>query len=156
VKNVFNNGVAGEAFFIINFGILPQLRFDFSLSHFDLKTLENEALGSVTGSSQMFGGVVGTRIPIIPGGPVRPYILIGFGGFNVNNTINPSNGQPSQSASEWKFGLDAGAGLAIYFWRMEAYAEGRIQNVYQSGAGVINYHNIQAVPVTFGLAFAAF
>jgi len=132
------------------------VRFDFSLSHFDLKTLENEALGSVTGSSQMFGGVVGTRIPIIPGGPVRPYILLGFGAFNVNNTFNPTNGQPSVNTSDWKFGLDAGAGIAIYFWRMEAFAEGRIQNVYQSGTGFINYHNIQAVPATVGLSIAVF
>jgi hypothetical protein len=48
--------------------------------------------------------------------------------------------------------IDGGAGIALKIGRLEAFIEGRVQNVY-TNEGAIDASTIRAVPVTFGILF---
>ncbi|HEY2375132.1 MAG TPA: outer membrane beta-barrel protein [Gemmatimonadaceae bacterium] len=145
-RNAFKTGVQGQGFLLVNLGGFP-LRLNLGYQHFDLA----QALqASQTGSSNILGGVAGTQIDLVPG-PVRPYLLAGLGGFNVMNSLTAPSGQ-STSTSQFNFGLDGGAGLAINIGRLSAFVEGRVQNVYTQH-GATNLKSIQSVPVSFGILF---
>ncbi len=145
-RNAFKNGVQGQGFLLFNLGGFP-LRLNLGYQHFDLA----QALqASQTGSSNILGGVAGTQIDLLHG-PVRPYVLAGVGGFNVMNSLTPTSG-PSTSTSQFNFGLDGGAGLAISIGRLSAFVEGRVQNVYTQH-GMTDMKSIQSVPVSFGILF---
>jgi hypothetical protein len=58
----------------------------------------------------------------------------------------------STSTSQFSFGLDGGAGLAVSIGRLSAFVEGRVQNVYTQ-KGMTNLKSIQSVPVSFGILF---
>ncbi len=47
---------------------------------------------------------------------------------------------------------DGGAGIQVRLFGIDAFVEGRINNVY-TDKGVIDRRSIQMVPVTFGLIF---
>ena len=145
-RNALKNGVQGQGFLLFNLGGFP-LRLNLGYQHFDLA----QALqASQTGSSNILGGVAGTQIDLLHG-PVRPYLLAGVGGFNVMNSITATSGQ-STSSSQFNFGLDGGAGLAISIGRLSAFVEGRVQNVYTQH-GMTDLRSIQSVPVSFGILF---
>lgn len=145
-RNALKNGVQGQGFLLFNLGGFP-LRLNLGYQHFDLA----QALqASQTGSSNILGGVAGTQIDVLHG-PVRPYLLAGVGGFNVMNSVTTASGQ-STSTSQFNFGLDGGAGLAISIGRLSAFVEGRVQNVYTQH-GMTDLKSIQSVPVSFGILF---
>lgn len=145
-RNALKNGVQGQGFLLFNLGGFP-LRLNLGYQHFDLA----QALqASQTGSSNILGGVAGTQIDVLHG-PVRPYLLAGVGGFNVMNSVTTASGQ-SSSTSQFNFGLDGGAGLAISIGRLSAFVEGRVQNVYTQH-GMTDLKSIQSVPVSFGILF---
>ena len=53
--------------------------------------------------------------------------------------------------------IDGGGGLSLALGRFSASAEGRVQNVYTKTGGFIkSAKQIQAVPVSFGLAVGLF
>lgn len=145
-RNALKNGVQGEGFLLVSLGGFP-LRLNLGYQHFDLA----QALqASQTGSSNIVGGVAGTQIDLLRG-PVRPYLLAGLGGFNVMNSLTASGGH-STSTSQFNFGLDGGAGVAVSIGRLSAFVEGRVQNVYTQH-GATNLKSIQSVPVSFGILF---
>ena len=145
-RNALKNGVQGQGFVLLNVGGFP-LRLNLGYQHFSLA----QALSaSQSGSSDILGGVAGTQIDLLHG-PVRPYLLAGLGGFNVMNQLTPANGQAT-STSQFNFGLDGGAGLAVSLGRLSAFVEGRVQNVYTQH-GATNLRSIQSVPVSFGVMF---
>lgn len=153
-RNAFKTGVQGQGFLLFNLGGFP-LRLNLGYQHFSLADALKSAQsglggGTTDGSSNILGGVAGTQINLLPG-PVRPYILAGVGGFNVTNMLTPSSG-PSTSTSQFNWGLDGGAGLAISIGRLSAFVEGRVQNVY-TPKGMTNLKSIQSVPVSFGILF---
>jgi len=145
-RNALKNGVQGQGFLLVNLGGFP-FRLNLGYQHFDLAQVLQ---GSQTGSSNIVGGVAGTQIDLLRG-PVRPYLLAGLGGFNVMNSVTASGGA-STSTSQFNFGLDGGAGLAVSIGRLSAFVEGRVQNVYTQH-GATNLKSIQAVPVSFGVLF---
>jgi hypothetical protein len=145
-RNAFKNGVQGQGFLLVNLGGFP-LRLNLGYQHFDLA----RALGAAqSGSSNILGGVAGTQIDLLHG-PVRPYLLAGVGGFNVMNQLTAASGQ-AMSTSQFNFGLDSGAALAVSLGRLSAFLEGRVQNVYTQH-GATNLRSIQSVPVSFGVMF---
>jgi hypothetical protein len=156
----YNSSFQGEAIVIINLGILPELRFSFGYQRFDLKQQVLNSLGYSNangGYNAILNGVAGTRIDLMRG-PVRPYITLGVGAFNIKTVIDSAktsgSSYSSSSPTTTKFGIDGGAGLALHFGRVEAFGEGRVQNVFTNNGLITSAKQIQAVPVTFGFTFA--
>jgi hypothetical protein len=147
--DVFENGVNGQAFVLVTPPGFPTLRFNLGYQKFDLK----EALqaGAATGQSTMLSGVAGLSINLFNAGPIRPYVTAGVGAFNLTDKV--TTGAGSASESSLRFGVDGGGGLALRLGRLEAFIEGRLQNVYTSEKGLIDTKTIQAVPITFGIIF---
>lgn len=147
--DVFKRGVNGQAFLLISPPGIPPLRLNLGYQKFDLK--EAFLAGATTGESQMLSGVAGTSIDLFRLGPIRPYVTAGVGAFNLTDKLMSDTG--STSVSSLKFGIDGGAGLALKIGRLEAFVEGRVQNVYTSEKGMIDRKTIQSIPLSFGLIF---
>jgi len=144
----YRNGVTGQGFLLINLGVLPAIRLNLGYSRFDFRNaLAGEAQ---SGNGQILSGVAGMRVNLLPG-KVRPYLVAGVGAFNIRNTVNVDGSGPV-SQSDTKFGIDGGAGLAFTIGRIDAFVEGRVQNVY-TDQGVIDTKSIRTIPVTFGIIF---
>jgi hypothetical protein len=154
--DVLKRGVNGQAFVLINLPGLPSIRLNLGYQKFDLKEALLAAAtgtepGQTPGQSQMISGVAGTSINLFQLGPIRPYITAGVGAFNLKDTFASDTG--STSVSSLKFGIDGGGGLAIRLGRLEAFVEGRVQNVYTSDKGLVDTKSIQSIPVSFGIIF---
>lgn len=153
-KNALKTGVHAQGFALLN--LLPSipLRLNLGYQKLDLKTVLGSAQQTAipSGTTDILSGVAGTQIELLHG-PLRPYIVAGVGGFNVKNSINPTSGTTtSVSNSQFKFGVDGGAGIALGVGRLSAFVEGKVQNIYTE-KGAINLKNIQTVPVSFGIMF---
>lgn len=156
------NGVGGRGFLLVQLpGGFPVLRFDLGYQRFDLKNalLGQETGGPLasTGTNRILSGVGGLTINLLHG-PVRPYLTAGIGGFQVKTTVDSAaaGGIPS-SRSNFNFGVDGGAGLAVNLGRVSAFTEGRVENVYTKDAGFIrSAKSIQSVLVSFGLTVGLF
>lgn len=146
-RNAFKNGINGQAFLMIDPGIGLPLRFNLGYQKFDLK---DALLAGATGHNTILSGVGGITMNVFSLGPLRPYLTAGVGAFNVRQSLEGSGEEISESTTE--FGIDGGAGLAVKLGRLEAFIEGRIQNVY-TDQGVIDSKSIRAIPVTFGILF---
>jgi hypothetical protein len=141
-KEALKSGVNGQGYLLLDTGVLPPLRFNIGYQRFSLK---DALTGGADEHSSILSGVAGLSINLLSLGPVRTYVTAGLGAFNISQST-------AGSTSTTKFGVDAGAGLALKFGRLEGFIEGRVQNVY-TDAGFINQKNIQSIPVTFGLLF---
>ncbi len=154
-RTALKQGVQAQAFVLVNLLRGVPLRFNLGYQKFELK----QALGAATmpgtaadtGSTQILAGVAGTQIDLLHG-PVRPYVTLGLGGFDVRGLMTAAAGSPATSVSQLKFGIDGGAGLAIRIGRLDGFVEGHLQNVY-TDRGLIDARSIQAVPVSFGVLF---
>jgi opacity protein-like surface antigen len=155
------NGVGGRGFVLIQLpGGFPALRFDVGYQRFDLK---NALLGQegadplgTTGTNRILSGVGGLTINLLHG-PVRPYLTAGLGAFSVKTTIDSSSLGGPTARSNFNFGVDGGAGLAVSLGRVSAFGEGRVENVYTKDAGFIkSAKSIQSVLVSFGLTVGVF
>lgn len=142
--DALKTGVNGQGYVLVDPGLGIPLRVNLGYQKFDYQ----DALlgGGATGDSQMLSGLAGLSVNVLPMGPLRPYVTGALGAFRLKETSG------GVSASSTRFGIDGGAGLALKLGRMEAFVEGRVQNVYTE-AGVIDAKSIRAVPVTFGLLF---
>lgn len=152
--DVLKTGVNGQGYLLIEPGIgFPTIRLNLGYTRFNFK---NAVLGGVnsTGQSDILSGVGGLTMPLFSLGPIRPYVTAGVGAFNVKDEIEAAEaaGSATASTSKLRFGVDGGAGLTLKLGRLEAFAEGRVQNVY-TDQGAINPKNIQSIPVTFGIIF---
>ena len=152
-RTALKHGVHAQAFVLVNLLRGMPLRFNLGYQKFDLK----QTLGATTspaasspGSTEILAGVAGTQLDLLHG-PVRPYITLGLGGFDVRNVMTAAAGG-SSSISQLKFGLDGGAGISLKIGRLDAFLEGHLQNVYTQ-RGLIDAKSIQAVPVSFGVLF---
>jgi len=158
----YKNSFQGEGVVVINLGILPELRFTFGYQRFNFKQQLLTSLGypqATGGYNNVLNGVAGTRIDLIRG-PVRPYLTLGVGAFNFKTTIDTTassgysgSGTPA-FASQTKFGLNGGAGIALHTGRIEAFVEGTVQNVYTNSGFISSAKQIQAIPISFGLLFS--
>ncbi len=149
-RNALKNGVQGQGFVLLN--LLPglPLRFNLGYQKFNLKDALT-AGGAVDGDTRILSGVAGAQLNLLRG-PLRPYITAGLGGFNVQQTLTSTASPASVSNSQFKFGVDGGAGIALNIGRIAAFVEGKVQNIY-TDQGAINVKSIQAVPVSFGIIF---
>lgn len=152
-RAALKQGVQAQAFVLVNLLRGVPLRFNLGYQKFDLKRALSGASSPTTiadtGSTRILAGVAGTQIDILHG-PVRPYITLGLGGFDVTNMMAAAAG--TSSVSQLRFGIDGGAGLALRIGRLDAFVEGHLQNVYTE-RGLVDARSIQAVPVSFGVLF---
>jgi hypothetical protein len=157
----YKSSFQGQAYLVINLGILPELRFNFGYERFNLKQQLLTSLGipeATDAHNNILAGIAGTRIDLIRG-PVRPYLTLGVGAFNFKTVVDTGTATMKGSTSSTgttKFGLDGGAGLAVHVGRIEAFVEGRVQNVYTDKGFITSAKQIQAVPVTGGILFSLF
>ncbi len=145
--DALKSGVNGQAYVLLNPGI--PLRFNVGYQKFNFKDALLAGAGE-NGSSQILSGVAGLSINLLQLGPIRPYITAGAGAFSLKDEFTA--GGTSTSTTNTKFGIDGGGGIALRLGRLEAFVEGRVQNVY-TDQGVIDTKSIRAVPVTFGILF---
>jgi opacity protein-like surface antigen len=102
------------------------------------------------GTGTLIGGLGGITVGM-PAGPIRPYLTVGLGAFNVASEVDGA------STSATKFGIDAGVGVQLKLGSIGAFVEGRLQNVFNSDTGTagtqqtLDNLKTQIVPVTFGL-----
>jgi hypothetical protein len=153
----FDRSFQGQAYIVINLGILPELRFNFGYQRLDFKRDFLNSVGiptSTTAYNSTMTGIAGTRIDLLKL-PVRPYLTLGVGAFNVKTVIDTTGtgGHSVTSPAHLNFGLDGGAGIAANIGRFEAFTEARVQNVYSNKGFINSAKQIQAVPVSFGLLF---
>jgi hypothetical protein len=146
-RKAFENGINGQAYLLVSSGFLPPFRINLGYEKFDLK---DAILGGATGESTILSGVAALSFNLFQLGPVRPYVVAGFGAFNIKDVLESAGGEAETSSTH--FGIDGGAGLALRIGPIEGFIEGRVQNVYTE-AGVVDAKNIRAIPVTFGILF---
>jgi hypothetical protein len=147
--DAFDNGINGQAFLLIDPGLGFPIRLNLGYQKFDWK--EAVLSGVTGGESQILSGVAGLSFDLFRVGPVRPYVMAGVGAFNLKETLE-GVATADASTTTTNFGIDGGAGIALKLGRLEAFIEGRVQNVY-THEGVIDSSTIRAVPVTFGILF---
>jgi hypothetical protein len=141
--DALENGVNGQAYLLLDPGLGFPIRINLGYQKFDFK---EAILGSAAGESEMLSGMAGLTFDLFNLGPLRPYVTAGLGAFRLKGTIDQT------SATDTRFGIDGGGGLALRLGRLEAFVEGRLQNVYTE-QGLIDTESIRAIPVTFGLLF---
>jgi hypothetical protein len=163
----FSGSFQGQAYVVINLGILPELRFNLGYQRWNFKQQLLNNLGyptTASGYNNVLAGIGGTRIDLMRG-PIRPYLTLGIGAFNFKSTVDtitstgtahstPTVSQSTLNQSSLKFGLDGGAGLAVHVGRVDVFGEARVQNVYTNKGFITSAKQIQAVPLTFGFLFA--
>jgi opacity protein-like surface antigen len=147
--DALKNGINGQAYLLLDPGLGFPLRFNAGYQKFDYKAIGLDPL-TTDGNSQILSGVAGLSINLIQLGPLRPYLTAGLGAFEVKDEFTTAG--TSASTSAMKFGIDGGGGLALRLGRLEAFVEGRVQNVY-TDQGAIDAKSIRAVPLTFGILF---
>lgn len=149
VRDALENGINGQAFVLIDTGVLPPFRVNLAYQKFDYR----DVLGSgVQGNTRILSGVAAVNLSLFTVGPLRPYVVAGIGAFGVRDAIEAGTSGPTVSESVTEFGIDGGAGLAFRLGRLEAFVEGRVQNIYTE-AGAIDARSIRAIPVSLGILF---
>jgi hypothetical protein len=141
VDKAFDSGINGQAYVLVNLMGLP-LRFNLGYQKLELK----ESFPSGGGNTQILSGVGALKINLLPG-PVRPYVTAGVGAFSVKTEV-----ENIDSESQFKFGIDGGAGIGFNLGRLEGFIEGRIQNIY-TDQGAIDFKSIRVIPVSVGILF---
>ena len=152
--HTFRTGVQGQGFLLLQLpGGLPAIRLNADYAKMDL----DQAGAGVTGGTRtILDAVAGLKLNLLPGGPIRPYVLAGVGAFNVKDvlsaTSSTSSGLPNTN-SMVNVGIDGGAGISLRIWRIDAVVETRLQNVWTKQGGFIDTKSIQSFPVSFGILF---
>ncbi len=158
-SDAFKNGVNAQAYVLVSPPMLPTLRFNLGYQKFNFKDTFRDALlgpggappaAGAEGQTTMLSGVGAISMTVLPLGPVRGYVTAGVGAFHIKDLLQQSSGD--STVSNTRFGIDGGAGIALKLGRLEAFAEGRMQNVYTQ-EGWIDTKSITAIPVTFGILF---
>lgn len=156
--DAFKNGVNAQAYVLLTPPMLPTLRFNLGYQKFNFKdTFRDALLGTggpptpgAEGETSILSGVGGISMTVLPLGPVRGYVTAGVGAFHIKDLLQQTSGD--STTTDTRFGIDGGAGIALKLGRLEAFIEGRLQNVYTQ-EGWIDKKTITAIPVTFGILF---
>jgi opacity protein-like surface antigen len=144
--DALKNGFHVEGFARLNVPKLPVMpRFDLNFSKFDF----DDAQVGVPGTQQILAGLANVQVPILPLGPIRPYIVAGLGAYNLKTELE---GVTPTSESQTRFGINGGAGVGLHLGVINGFIEGRVDNVYTE-QGAISADQIKVVPVTFGITF---
>lgn len=145
-RQALKSGVNGQGFLLMNAGGIP-LRFNLGYQRFAFK---DAVAAGASGQSTMMSGVAGLSLDLVHVGPVTPYVMAGVGAFHLKDEL--TTGGVTNGVTDTRFGVDGGAGVRLWVGRLEAFAEGRVQNVW-TDAGLIDAKTIRTVPVTFGVLF---
>jgi hypothetical protein len=146
--DALKSGVNGQAYLLLNIGI--PIRINLGYQKFDYKSALLGASGATSGQSTMMSGIGGIQLNLVSIGPLGTYVTAGLGAFNVKDELTNVSGTTSSSNLNW--GIDGGAGITLKLGRLQAFAEGRVQNIY-TDKGAIDTKTITAIPVTFGVLF---
>lgn len=156
VKDALNNGFNGLAYARVQVPIVGMsFGVNVTFQSLDLKdaTVSTGGSGSpvpVTGTSSMLGGLGDMRYDLMRG-PIRPYITLGLGVYNLKTDYSATGVSGSESGTH--FGVNGGAGVAIRIGPVSGFVQGHIDNVYTDTGGLIDTKTVQVVPVTLGLEF---
>jgi hypothetical protein len=147
-KDLHDLGYHADVALLVNLGGIPvRIRPEVTLSRFGLKDSLQQTAGGTYGPggySQMLGAFGQVEIPLVAGF----YLLAGAGALNVRT--DPGSGAAGTTVTE--FAIDGGAGWRLRLGSIEAFIEGRLNNVY-TDRGALNLREVRVVPVTFGLVF---
>lgn len=157
--DAFKTGLHGQGFLLVDFGrllhlgMLPTLRFNLGYQQFSYKDqfTGNQTAALQNAESKILSGVAGFQLNLLHG-PVRPYLLAGVGAFRIQSNVDSTGTSTDASSSTTKFGVDGGAGIAFSIKRIDAFVEGKVQNVY-TDQGFIDTKSIRVIPVSFGIIF---
>jgi len=107
---------------------------------------EDRAQATGEGHTQIINGTANVvfSFPVSEETRFRPYILGGVGVYNVKFKLDAGT-----SASDTKFGINAGAGFDIGFGGGTFFAEGRFHNVFISDPG----DDVKLIPISVGVRF---
>ena len=146
----YNSGYNVQGSLLFNFAGFPiALRTDVNYTRLKLKDLIGLPPSSSYSSdaTSLLGGLANLSFSLGMG-PIRPYVIAGLGAFK----IDPAELSTAPTESSIEFAVNGGAGLRIKLGGLEAFVEGRLNNVY-TDRGVIDTKSIQMIPVTFGIIF---
>src|SRR5262245_19706479 len=144
--DVFKNGFNVQGYAQFHPPVIPVMpRLDLNYSQFDL----DDAQTLIPGTGQILSGLASVQMPLVSFGPIRPYITAGLGAYSLKTE---TEGPGGVSTSDVKFGINGGGGVQLKLGMINAYIEGRVDNVY-TDQGVIDAGSLQVVPVTFGITF---
>jgi hypothetical protein len=161
--STIQSGWQGQGYVVINLGILPSLRFNLGYQRFNFKDEVLNSLGIPSATSaynNVLNAGAGIKLDLLHT-PIRPYLTAGVGVFNFKTVVDTGQASTSNTgsvtgASSTKFGIDGGAGLALEIGRFEAFAEGKVQNVFTDHGFLTSAKQITAVPVSVGLLVHVF
>jgi hypothetical protein len=148
-KDALKNGFGGQGWVSLTPKWIPvtlRATFDFQKSNVDSLKFQGVSYGG--GTNQILSGLANARFDLMQGA-LRPYIVLGLGGYNVKTSPSATN-VPSSSSTN--FGINGGAGLSVQLGQIYLYVEGRVDNVY-TNKGLIDTKTVQVIPVTFGLSY---
>ena len=149
--DTYDSGYNVQGSLLFNFAGFPiALRTDVNYTRLKLKDLIGLPPSSSYSSdaTSLLGGLANLSFSLGVG-PIRPYVIAGLGAFKID-PAELSSATPTESSIE--FAVNGGAGLRIKLGSLEAFVEGRLNNVY-TDKGVIDTKTIQMIPVTFGIIF---
>lgn len=112
----------------------------------------NTAAGS--GSFKLWGGDLDVLLQIPGRLPLRPYAMLGAGGYHVKNEIAPTatviTGTAPAVRSSDNFAVNGGLGLHSNLGPLGAFLEARYLWIFTHGT------NTRIIPISFGLSFGGF
>jgi opacity protein-like surface antigen len=104
-----------------------------------------------SGSFKLWGGDLNVLLQIPGHLPLRPYAMLGAGGYHVKNEIAPTStvitgATPAVSSSD-NFAVNGGLGLQSNLGPIGAFLEARYLWIFTHGT------NTRLIPISFGLSF---
>ena len=155
-EHAFDNGVNAHGFVQMNVPFFIQPRLDLSFQKLDIKDVSfatDPGSGAFPeGEQQLFSGLIQGQWGIITAGPVRPYLIVGFGFANMETKLEGGTGTENTSDSATKSVVNGGLGVEVKLGPVRGFAEGRIDNIVNDGE-LIDLDSIALVPVSFGVVF---
>jgi hypothetical protein len=105
-----------------------------------------------SGSFKLWGGDLDLLLQVPGRLPLRPYVMLGAGGYHVKNEIAPTSTvvtgtTPAVSGSD-NFAVNGGLGLRSNLGPIGAFLEARYLWIFTSGT------NTRIIPINFGLSFS--
>jgi len=155
IEATWDNGWNAQAFLLFHFPALPfTVKGAINFQRFDQKFEISTPGVELNGSTNMYSGLGNVNMTILKLGPLRPYLTAGLGGYYLDTTVNTADS--TQSDSQFKFGINGGAGVGFDIGKVTGFLEGRIDNIYTDqgfSESVENPSSISVVPVSFGIIF---
>jgi len=137
---------------IFSFGLpLVPLSFRADFQYHDLGSTTRSSGGA--NDSHVFDGTVDVIYALGPATPLKFYVIGGVGLYNTSNTAT-TPGQPDQSASVTKFGLNIGVGVKVSLPVVTPFIEARYHYVPSGFLGPsISSSALEIVPISIGVVF---